>query len=86
MLLNKPPKGATPWDRGGKITTDYFAGSSAMARSCNYALGLQGNKDPELSLEERNMRQLIMLADREFGESVTVDLYWDCNTGLFNEV
>ena len=84
--LNKPPKGATPWDRGGKITTDYFAGSSAMARSCNYALGLQGNKDPELSLEERNMRQLIMLADREFGESVTVDLYWDCNTGLFNEV
>lgn len=84
--LNKPPKGATPWDRGGIITTDYFAGSSAMARSCNYAFGLQGNKDPELSEEERNVRHLIMLADREFGEVIDVPLYWDKNTNLFNEM
>lgn len=84
--LNKPAKGATPWDRGGKITTDYFAGSSAMARSCNYALGLQGNKDPELTKEEQNMRELVMLADREFGESGSVKLYWDDKTHLFNEV
>lgn len=84
--LNKPSKGSTPWDRGGKITTDYFAGSSAMARSCHYALGLEGNKDPELTEEERNMRKLVMLADREFGESGECSLYWDKNTGLFNEV
>ena len=84
--LNKPPKGSTPWDRGGKITTDFFAGSSGMARSCNYAIGLQGNKDPELSLEERNVRELVMLADREFGESGSVKLYWDVHTGLFNEM
>ena len=84
--LNKPPKGATPWDRGGVITTDYFAGSSAMARSCNYAFGLQGNKDPELSEEERNVRHLIMLADREFGEVADISLYWDVNTNLFNEM
>jgi len=84
--LNKPVKGATPWDRGGKITTDYFAGSSAMARSCNYAIGIQGNKDPELPPEERNIRDLVILADREFGESGTVRLYWDQNTSLFNEM
>lgn len=84
--LNKPPKGSTPWDRGGIITTDYFAGSSAMARSCNYAIGLQGNKDPDLPHEERNMRELVLLADREFGESGKVKLYWDNKTGLFNEV
>lgn len=84
--LNKPPKGATPWDRGGVITTDYFAGSSAMARSCNYAMGIQGNKDPELSKEERNFRSLVVLADREFGESGEVKLYWDYKTGFFNEV
>lgn len=83
--LNKP-KGGTPWDRGGKITTDYFAGSSAMARSCNYAIGMEGNKDPELSEMERNMRTLVILADREFGESGNVKLYWDKETGLFNEV
>lgn len=83
--LNKPSKGSTPWDRGGKITTDYFAGSSAMARSCHYALGLEGNKDPELSEEERNMRKLVMLADREYGESGECALYWDRHTSLFNE-
>lgn len=83
--LNKP-NGGTPWDRGGKITTDYFAGSSAMARSCNYAIGMEGNKDPELTEEERNIRTLILLADREFGESGSVSLYWDKNSGLFNEI
>ena len=57
-----------------------------MARSCNYALGLQGNKDPELSEEERNTRHLVLLADREFGEVVDVTLYWDKNTNLFNEM
>jgi twinkle protein len=84
--LNKPPKGSTPWDRGGIITTDYLAGSSAMARSCNYVLGLQGNKDPTTSVKERNSRELVILADREFGESGTCNLYWDQNTGLFGEV
>lgn len=84
--LNKPAKGSTPWDRGGKITTDYFAGSSAMARSCNYAIGIEGNKDPELTLEERNIRTLVILADREFGESGNIKLYWDYKTGLFNEI
>lgn len=84
--LNKPPKGATPWDRGGKITTDYFAGSSAMARSCNYAIGFEGNKDPELDEEMQHMRDLVLLADREFGESGKVRLYWDRKTHLFNEV
>jgi twinkle protein len=84
--LNKPSKGSTPWDRGGKITTDYFAGSSAMARSCNYALGLEGDKNPDLTEQERNMRQLVILADREFGESGSCSLYWDYKTGLFNEI
>jgi len=84
--LNKVPKGSTPWDRGGIITTDFFAGSSAMARSCNYAFGLQGNKDPELSKEERNVRHLILLADREFGEVADIKLYWDEATNLFNEM
>lgn len=83
--LNKP-KGGTPWDRGGKITTDYFAGSSGMARSCNYAVGLEGNKDPELSEIEQNTRKLVLLADREFGESGSVDLYWNRKTHLFNEM
>ena len=82
--LNKPEAGQ--WDRGKKVTTNYFAGSSAMARSCNYALGIQGDKDPELDEHERNIREIVMLADREFGESGSFQLFWDKKTTLFNEM
>jgi twinkle protein len=84
--LNKPAKGMTPWDRGGKITTDFFAGSSAMARSCNYAVGMQGNKDPDEPIDVRNMRELAVLADREFGESGSVHLFWNKDNGQFTEM
>ena len=47
-------------------------------------LGLEGNRDPELSEEERNMRKLVLLEDREYGEVGELDMYWDKNTGLFN--
>ena len=84
--LNKPSQGCTPWDRGGKITTNYFAGSSGMARSCNYAIGLEGNKDPELSTEEQNVRELVLLGDREFGETGSCRLYWNRTNHLFVEM
>lgn len=82
--LNKPPKELTPFDRGGKVTTDFFAGSSAMARSCHYAMAIQGNKDPELPKFERNKRELVILADREYGECGSIKLNWDENTSLLN--
>jgi twinkle protein len=84
--LNKPPKGVTPFDRGGKVTTDFFAGSSAMARSCNYAIAIEGDKDPDKPVQQRNLRDLVLLADREHGEVERIPLYWDINTHLFNEV
>jgi twinkle protein len=49
-------------------------------------LGLEGNRDPNLDAETRNMRDLVLLEDREFGESGRIKLYWDRSTGLFNEV
>jgi twinkle protein len=81
----KAPGDGLPHERGGKILSTQFAGSRAMMRSCNYMMGLRGNKDPELPVFERNMRYLDLLEDREFGTSGTVPLYWDENTGLFNE-
>lgn len=80
------PESGPPHDRGGKVLTSQFAGSRAMGRSCNYMIGLEGNKDPDLSPEERNLRKLVLLDDREFGEVGEVELYWDKNTTLFNEV
>ena len=72
-------------DRGGKVYSNQFAGSRAMMRSCNYMIGMEGNKDPELQEAERNCRDLVVLEDREFGSSGIVPLYWDSRTGLFLE-
>ena len=83
--LRNPDSGATH-ERGGEILSAQFAGSRAMARSCNLMFGLEGNKDPSLSPEERNIRSLVLLEDREFGEVGKFPLYWDKATTLFNEM
>ena len=80
------PDSGLPHERGGEVLSSQFAGSRAMARSCNLMLGLEGNRDPNLSREERNIRTLVLLEDREFGETGRYKLYWDQATGLFNEI
>jgi len=80
------PESGPSHDRGGKVLTSQFAGSRAMGRSCNYMFGLEGNKDPELSEEERNIRDLVLLDDREFGEVGSVSLYWNRSNGMFTEM
>jgi twinkle protein len=80
------PDSGPPHERGGEVQSHQFAGSRAMARSCNLMLGLEGNRDPNLSPEERNVRTLVLLEDREFGQTGRFGLYWDNNTGLFNEI
>jgi twinkle protein len=82
----KAPEGGAPHERGGKVYSNQFAGSRAMMRSCNYMLSIEGNKDPDLPKEERNIRTINILEDREFGASAKVPLYWDDKTGLFNEM
>ena len=80
------PDAGTPHERGGEVLSSQFAGSRAMARSCNLMLGLEGNRDPNLPHEQRNIRTLVLLEDREFGETGRFGLYWDDATGLFNEI
>jgi len=80
------PESGLPHERGGEVLSSQFAGSRAMARSCNLMLGLEGNRDPNLSPEEKNMRTLVLLEDREFGETGRFKLWWDKITGLFNEI
>lgn len=83
--LRKPDSGL-PHERGGEVLSSQFAGSRAMARSCNLMFGLEGNRDPRLNTEERNVRTLVLLEDREFGEVGRFKLYWDRATSLFNEI
>lgn len=80
------PDGGLPHERGGEVLSSQFAGSRAMARSCNLMLGLEGNRDPNLSAEEKNVRTLVLLEDREFGQTGRFQLYWDFSTQLFNEM
>ncbi len=83
--LRNPDSGPSH-DRGGEVLTSQFAGSRAMGRSCNYMLGLEGNKDPSLPEQERNIRTLVILDDREFGEVGRMRMYWDPKTTMFNEL
>lgn len=78
--------GNCPHEFGGDIYSSQFAGSRAMMRSCNLMLGIEGNKDSEIPDEARNMRNIKLLEDREFGESGTFPIYWDRNTTLFKEM
>lgn len=80
------PDGGAPLERGGKVLPGMFAGSRAMARSCNGMLALEGNRDPSLPEEERNMRKLVLLENRETGEVGEWDLYYNKNTGSFTEI
>lgn len=77
--------GNCPHELGGDVTSAQFAGSRAMMRSCNLMLALEGNKDPELPEEIRNMRNLKLLEDREFGGTGNFGLYWNNNTTMFVE-
>jgi twinkle protein len=80
------PDAGPPHERGGEVLSSQFAGSRAMARSCNLMLGLEGNRDPNLQAEERNLRTLVLLEDREYGEVGRFKLYWDKKTSIFHAV
>ena len=82
----KAPESGLPHERGGKIYSNQFAGSRAMMRSCNTMLGLEGDKDPDLDEDERNMRRLVLLEDREFGATGYIPLWFDKNTGCYHEM
>lgn len=82
----KAPDQGPSHERGGDVLSHQFAGSRAMMRSCNTMIGIQGNKDPDLSEEDRNLRTLVLLEDRMTGNSGKIPLFWDKNTGAFNQL
>jgi twinkle protein len=49
-------------------------------------VGIEGNKDEELDDNVKNIRHLVLLEDREFGETGRFPLFWNKNTTLFAEL
>jgi twinkle protein len=82
----KAPDNGPPHERGGPVQSYQFAGSRAMMRACNSMIGMEGNKDPDLKPEERNIRSLVVLEDRATGSSGKLKLYYDQATGAFNQI
>lgn len=82
----KAPEYGDPHERGGKVLSTQFAGSRAMMRSCNMMIGIEGNKDPDIDEGQRHVRQLVLLEDREFGQTGRFPLYWNPHNALFAEM
>jgi twinkle protein len=79
--------GNCPHEHGGDIMSAQFAGSRGMMRSCHLMIGIEGNKDPEIEdTNTRNIRHIKLLEDREFGESGTIPVFWNKDTGRFVEM
>ena len=49
-------------------------------------LGLEANKDEDLSEEIRNTRRIKLLEDRQWGSTGSVQIYWNHQTTKFVEV
>lgn len=82
--LNKPDYGP-PHEFGGVPQSAQFTGSRAMMRNTYYMVGLQRNKDPDLTEKERNTSWLILLDDRKHGRSAKFPLFYDRDTGDYLE-
>lgn len=65
----KAPANGPPHERGGHVHSNQFRGSRAMMENCFYMLGIERNKDPDLSDDERNTSTFVLLEDRNFGNA-----------------
>lgn len=83
--LKSPAPPSKPHEMGGKVFSSQFRGSRAMMQACHYMIGLEGNKDPEQPHKVQNTRYLCILDDRKFGRTARVPLFYDEDTGNFDE-
>lgn len=82
--LNKPENGK-PHEFGGQVQSAQFAGSRAMMRNTYYMVGIERNKDPDLTPKERNTSYFVLLDDRKHGRSGKFPVFYDIDTGDYLE-
>lgn len=73
----KAPATGPPHERGGKVQSNQFRGSRAMMENTYYMLGIERNRDPELTDEERNTSTFVLLEDRNFGNTCSFKVQYN---------
>ena len=82
----KAKQGSKSHSMGGRVLSDEFAGSRAMSRYCHGMIGLEGNKDPDQPKGATNLRDLVLLEDRNFGQTGRIHLKYSHLTGCLDEI
>lgn len=75
-----PPKTGPSHERGGKVNEAQMTGSRAMMKWSTHIWGLEGTKDPDLPEHERNVRKMVLLKDRDYGNVGSFYLYYNPET------
>ena len=83
--LKAPPMQKTPHERGGRVESNQFRGSRAMMENCYMMLGIERNKDPDLTEDERNTTSFVLLEDRTFGTTARFPVFYSIKDGSYLE-
>ncbi|MGL5013683.1 MAG: hypothetical protein ACRC6V_05245, partial [Bacteroidales bacterium] len=78
-----PPKGGSPHEEGGQVQEVQFTGSRGLMRYSQLILGFERNKQGEG--EEKNLSQIRVLKDRNFGQTGVIPTKYDPTTGRLTE-
>lgn len=81
----KAPSQGPSHEFGGKVVSSQFTGSRAMMRAAYYLIGIERNKDPELSQKEINTSHMVLLDDRKHGRTGKIPMFYDVDTGDYVE-
>lgn len=81
----RAPETGPPHEMGGKVHSNQFRGSRAMMEATHYLIGIERNKSTDLSEEERNTSQFVLLEDRMFGNVGKFPVFYDKMTGSYLE-
>ncbi|MFW3388124.1 UNVERIFIED_CONTAM: hypothetical protein RF648_19230, partial [Kocuria sp. CPCC 205274] len=78
-----PPKTGAPHEEGGAVQEAQFTGSRALMRFSQLMLGFERNKQAEDL--NKNLSQIRLLKDRNFGQSGTIGTEYNPVTGRLTE-
>ena len=84
--VNPKPKSSTPHERGARVYSSEFSGSRALEKWTHYGHGISRDRTDECPEELKNVSDLYMLYDRDFGQTYTTQLYFDEPTVTYLEV